>query len=355
MAICSADFKIDEGSVLKLDLLESYLTAWLPVFIEQPKVQRINIFDFFSGPGKDFSGIKGSPYRVLRALEKYQQSKISQKVKVFFNDSSQRNVDLLRQELTDSNYTDAISLECLDYMAFFNKYLNNMKAPKSANFLFIDPFGILNPVLFSGISTIIRTDFLFFLPAHFFARFKNSKEFENKWPGISSLPTQRIRDIPANFSKTLLRPLMPRNFHLAHFAIQKTTGGRIHGVIFGSRSILGLYKFLEQCWKLDPINGESNFRLDGDLPELSSWHSLPGLESSGKVRNFKQFLRTQLLSGKLATNKDIFYFTAANACLPRHAREVLQDLKKEGRILNTIPVSYSTILKNNNIQRIVLL
>ncbi len=229
-----------------------------------------------------------------------------------------------------------------------------MNAPKSANFLFIDPFGILNPKLFFGISTIIRTDFLFFLPAHFLARFKNSKEFENKWPGISSLDTSRTRDIPANFSKKLLRPLMPKDFHLAHFVIQKKIGGRMHGVIFGSKSILGLYKFLEQCWKLDPINGESNFRLDGDLPESSSLHTLPGVEPSRKVQNFKQVLREQILSSKLETNKDIFYFTVEKACLPRHARDVLRDLKKEDNIRNAIPVSYDTIFRKNNIQKIVL-
>jgi three-Cys-motif partner protein len=51
----------DEGTQDKLDLYRGYLREWLPVFLNQPNISTINIFDFFAGPGSDVDGKPGSP------------------------------------------------------------------------------------------------------------------------------------------------------------------------------------------------------------------------------------------------------------------------------------------------------
>ena len=43
----------DEGTLIKLELYEDYLSRWLPVFIESARFNFINVYDFFCGPGHD--------------------------------------------------------------------------------------------------------------------------------------------------------------------------------------------------------------------------------------------------------------------------------------------------------------
>jgi len=40
----------DEGTKVKLDLYREYLREWLPVFINSPYVDTLQIFDFFADP-----------------------------------------------------------------------------------------------------------------------------------------------------------------------------------------------------------------------------------------------------------------------------------------------------------------
>ena len=40
----------DKASLLKLDILKDYLTEWLPVFLHNPHVEHIFIYDWFCGP-----------------------------------------------------------------------------------------------------------------------------------------------------------------------------------------------------------------------------------------------------------------------------------------------------------------
>jgi hypothetical protein len=45
----------NEGTRDKLELYREYLREWLPVFINVPSVDILQIFDFFAGPGFDIS------------------------------------------------------------------------------------------------------------------------------------------------------------------------------------------------------------------------------------------------------------------------------------------------------------
>src|SRR5581483_2119462 len=69
----------DAGTLAKLRIFELYTEAWLPVFLSQPKppFEELHIYDFFSGPGTDSSGLYGSPLRILSQLRKYQQARLA--------------------------------------------------------------------------------------------------------------------------------------------------------------------------------------------------------------------------------------------------------------------------------------
>ena len=61
----------DEATLVKLDLYRRYVRAWLPVFLNSPKlkVDKIQIFDFFAGPGRDVNGKSGSPLIALEEIK----------------------------------------------------------------------------------------------------------------------------------------------------------------------------------------------------------------------------------------------------------------------------------------------
>src|SRR5215831_18730688 len=63
----------DEGTLTKLEIFELYAREWLPVFLSQtnPIKLKIQIFDFFAGPGMDSKGQFGSPLRLLKQLNNY--------------------------------------------------------------------------------------------------------------------------------------------------------------------------------------------------------------------------------------------------------------------------------------------
>jgi hypothetical protein len=288
---------------------------------------------------------------VLKKYENYIKDKV---VTSYFNDDKKYKIKKL-EELIRSGIFEFINVktDSLDYAEAFAKYKNEMGRHDSANFLFIDPTGILRPDIFYTLSRFKFTDFLLFIPAHFIPRFKETHEFENKWPGIKDLPS-RPKDVPKAFCQKLLKPFVPEGYYLSHFAIRKYDSGSIHGLIFGSGNIRGLDKFLERCWKLDPDNGEANFKLDGDIPLYKDQHSLTSVETSSKLRDFKVFLVDQILSRKVVTNKDSYILTLKKACLPKHAKEVCSDLKRKGKIAKTFPISYDSIIRKKRIETIEL-
>jgi len=65
------DKAFDEGTKVKLRLFENYIAEWLPVFLSSAKRKRINIVDFFAGPGRDVKGVEGSPLIALRQIYEF--------------------------------------------------------------------------------------------------------------------------------------------------------------------------------------------------------------------------------------------------------------------------------------------
>jgi three-Cys-motif partner protein len=55
----------DDATKLKLEIFDECFREWLPVFIFNPTVSRIFVYDFFAGKGKDSLGNPGSPLILL--------------------------------------------------------------------------------------------------------------------------------------------------------------------------------------------------------------------------------------------------------------------------------------------------
>jgi len=342
----------DEGTVLKLTLFEKYLESWLPVFIHSQYIKVINIIDFFSGPGEDNHGVPGSPLRTATVVSKFCNTISSNgcTVNALFNDIDSNKIHHLISKM-ESACPSCMNTQYSSYDFKEAFYLHTQRLPASgtANLLFIDPTGIINQEIFENLVSIPKTDFILFLPSEFIHRFKNTPEFINKFPNLKDINSRNPKSVAHSFCATMESTfLRERHYHLAHFGIKKSSG-KTHAVIFGSGSLRGLEKFLEQCWKLDKHNGEASFSLEGDLPIGSGQLSLPGIQSSSKLRRFEEHLKNAVRSKLIKTNKDAYIFSLKAACLPRHASKLLQELKREGIIQHVPAMSYKEIFSNNSI------
>ena len=347
MAIDLHKKPFDESTKVKLSLYGNYIKEWLPVFLSKhPKYNNVNIFDFFCGPGVDENGEKGSPLITIEFLNQYIQNITDYDVKVtlFFNDHRKKKITALKQNLSslypnEKPYNVVCSSE--DFDIIFKKYTSIMKKQSSANFLFLDQNGIkhITSEVFLTIIHIPATDFLFFTSSSTLNRFKDHPEIKKY---IHITPSDLSTSDYCHIHRLVLeyyRDLIPRNreYYLVPFSIKK--GANIYGLIFGTRHLLGIDKFISQCWKIDPQTGDSNFDIDKDKIDNCQ---LP-LFKPKKVQGFESDLEKEIMIKNLKTNKDIYKYALFNGFKAEHARKVVSKLMKKGVLPKQgINISYNS-------------
>ncbi|SME96786.1 three-Cys-motif partner protein TcmP [Desulfovibrio gilichinskyi] len=349
--------KFDQGTELKLDLFEKTIKSWIPVFTSQNYITTINIIDFFAGEGKDSLGKKGSPLKVLDTIKSYKnliRNRSSPlKIKLHLNDDKPIITSALKAHLneilkTTPDYLD-ISISTKPFQDIFYELLPQLQKPDVANFLFIDPFGLaLTKKLFQQISSLKRTDFILFTPVTNVQRFCEQDGFANHFPGLKRSHFENPKTAHRKLCDYMQENWADSGYYLHAFAIQKETGNR-HCLIFGSSNQLGVYKFIETCWKEDQENGESNFAFEGDL-KTSECLIIPELAGSKKVKNFKESLENLIKAKKIKSNKDIFDYALKAGFHPpsKHIKSTLKTLKNNKIINNNLTrfgLSYASVMK----------
>lgn len=353
----------DEGTKVKLALYESYIKEWLPVFLRKSaRYQNVNVFDFFSGPGQDETGCKGSPLITVDLLQPYLSNIIEskQKVTLFFNDNRKKKIKTLQEHISALNLeTLPFEVECTskEFDDAFNKYLPKMFVASTANFLFLDQNGIkhITDEVFSQIIDLPVTDFLFFTSSSTLSRFTDHPKIKK----YIDIPSHEIT--ASNYyhiHRRILdyyRNLIPadKEYYLAPFSIKK--GANIYGLIFGTGHLLGLDKFVSQCWMIDPQTGDSNYDIDQDNidPQQQSLFRVYNIPK--KVQIFEKELENAILSGELKSNKDIYRFTLTRGIKTSYARNVIRHLIKDDKIpKQKLNISYNKCKVGVKEQRIKL-
>jgi three-Cys-motif partner protein len=337
------DERFDEATKAKLVVYRDYVRSWLPVFLAVKNVRwtKVNIFDFFAGPGSDVSGTKGSPLIIIDELFPYfthiRQKNIS--VVLFLNEFDRIKASFLEKTIQEIKERHSlpyeIKISCFDFKDAFKEHYPRMTVQKSANLLLLDQSGIkhITKDIFLQITELKTTDFLFFISSSTIRRFS----------GLASMK-QYIRvdatEVRATeyykIHKLVLehyRGLIPENrtYYLAPFSIKK--GSNVYGLIFGTGHILGMQKFLQVCWKADPQRGEANFDIDRENIIPGQMGLFTGdVEQPKKVDLFESELCSGILEGRLATDQDVYLFSITNGFLPKHARKVMKTLVKKGAL-----------------------
>ncbi len=334
----------DSGTLLKLEIFRGYTRNWLPVFLSRVSYPNVNIFDFFSGPGKDKNGQEGSPLIILNELDQYLHDPLVPKasevsVSVYFNDDNEKNIEDLKKnisEVTRGPAAYSIRFAKKDFEIAFMEELPELKRPDTANLVILDQFGLkqINDKIFHELIACPTTDILFFISSNHIKRFISEGCIQQYFP----LPEDEIRKVGSKeihryICNKFYRNLIPKGceYYLAPFSIQKGNNPNIYGLIFGSRSVFGLQKFLEVCWDKDSVTGEANYNIDNDSirdGQLSLWQEDNVIK---KQDQFKKDLEGYIQSEQ-PTNIELYRFSLENGFLPGHTNDILRELQKSNRL-----------------------
>lgn len=341
----------DDGTQLKLELYRKYIRSWLPVFISQ-NYKHIEILDLFAGPGSDADGNSGSPLITIEEIGIYCQNLKQHKctVNIILNDINNESIKILNDNLEEKKICCAKKNNCDDYgrkyicpyevkitnrdfSDIFNDiYINCKENQHIPRFIFLDQFGMkyITKDVFKKLIKLQKTDFMFFISSNHLMRFKQSPEF-NKHLDIKDLDFSK----PSECHRTLYtyyKSLVDKHGFIGQFSIKK--GSAYYGLIFYSNSPLGLSKFIDAAWKIDPLTGETNHDIDDD--PIKSGELLIDFAGDGKINtvkklvHFKSLLIDFLKSPR--TNENIYIFALENGISISKTNEILRTLEIENKL-----------------------
>lgn len=346
--------EFDEATQTKLALYGGYVSEWLPTFLNfrGKPLARINLFDFFAGPGYDVANHPGSPviaiHKIRDALAGHHPDVIPS-IHLYLNEWDVDKYARLRSLSLPQDIQEHVTLhvENRDFGELFGEWAEVMERPDSANLVFADQNGIkqMRKDRFVRLCRIPRTDILFFISTAMVIRFRDDPHFNEYLPldqidKAAMNPSNALRLIVDGYRKWIPLQLVGQYF-LAQFSLKKEYSPNVHGLVFGSGHLRGIEKFLKLCWKKDGLRGEANFDIDSEHTDFNTLSLFNEWEKPIKRREFEHQLKQAVLSGKLRTNLQIVPYTLQNGFLPAHAKEVIRDMIKNGELppQGTPPIS----------------
>jgi three-Cys-motif partner protein len=353
----------DEETILKLDIFERYLEAWLPVFIES-SFSKVLICDFFAGSGYDAQGQPGSPIRILRTVEKFRERilKSRTRIRVVFNDYQIDKAAKLESSIETETRDIAgkcdglVSVECKtdEFRKLFESFEEDFH--NQPNLLFLDQYGFkeINDTIFQKLILLDTTDFLFFISSSYLRRFSDEECFRVHFPDLdpNKLRNSRHEDVHRIILEYYRNKIPSANpMKLYPFSIKK--GPNIYGLIFGTKHLLGVEKFLKVAWDKNKLNGEANFDIDGDIGKRQPF-LFPEMNQPTKLELFEQNVEKMIFDKGEITNQDLFHYALENGHTPRQARDIVLKLRGFGKIEcdSRIGCSYQTCYNDKNIKSI---
>jgi len=350
--------RFPEETKLKLRIFSECFREWLPVFIHNQYVEKVYIYDFFAGSGKDAEGEFGSPLILLDEACKYcKHVKNNNKSICFtFNEKEKEKqallIDNVKQFMDNCLNNNCKESKCVyDYenynqLEFKEAFQNGdfqhvLKNKNFGKFILLDQYGFsqVDEDIFLQLVNAPKTDYIFFISSSFIRRFKEHPAIKQyfdteKIQFDESKPKECHRQIAQYYQNVI-----PDNkeYYLHHFTIKK--GANYWGLIFGTNHALGMEKFLKVCWAKDKLSGESNCNIDNDFEEGTLFYDE---DETVKKQAIEADIRTKILSGKITDNISGLKYTLKNGCLPELFTLVVKKLESEKKIIRTGKLNYSS-------------
>ena len=341
------DKPFDEGTLNKLELFELYTKEWLPVFLSQPNPRwsKIHLFDFFAGPGRDSLGKFGSPLRTLKQIEGYHHLLESRGIDLFvhFFDLNEGYINQLSAAIDEENLSLSLinyDLRPLPFCKAFSEHLDILKDNDTACLVIIDQYGVghVSSQVFMDLVNSSTTDFLFFISSSILNRFSDHPDIEIKIDRPDDY--YHVHHAVIDYYKNIIP--QGTNYYLAPFSFKK--GVNIYGLVFGSGHPLGMEKFLRTAWGKDTIYGEADFDIDKeDFRDDAPFLPFDMYSKPTKVAAFEADLRQQICDGNVKNEMDIMEICFEHGVTPKKAKPVIQELRKENKIICKFSVPKSNL------------
>ena len=198
-------------------------------------------------------------------------------------------------------------------------------------------------------SSLQKTDFLFFISSSTIKRFASLPEFKDHLPDldVDNINNTKWSD-SHRFILDYYRERIPtgNSTKLYPFSLKKEENGNIYGLIFGSKNLLGVEKFLDIAWDKNRINGEANFDIDDDIKKQQPI-LFQEMKQPSKREVFESHLENYIVSCGELTNRDVYEYTLNHGHPKSHAKDCFNRLKKEGKVeKGIIGFSYDSCFKN---------
>ncbi len=254
-----------EETKLKLSIFRDCFKEWLPVFLNNPYIKEICIFDLFAGSGKDSEGTSGSPIILLQETrgekgkyckQVYENDKL--KINLLLNEKNYEKFNLLKEnvscELRACKSTCSLNECILERNCFvsnkdFKELISNRKLwrilynKSFGKFILLDQYGFrhITDKVFLKLVNAPNTDFIFFISTSFIRRFIREASVYNYFDQENikfntEKPKECHREI-ANYFKALIP--IEKEYYVHHFTIKKVL---IIMVLFLDLTILMAWK-----------------------------------------------------------------------------------------------------------------
>lgn len=354
----------DDSTLVKLDLYRRYVRAWLPVFLNSRKlaVDKIQIFDFFAGPGHDVNGKSGSPLIALEEISAAlkQDHLNNPEIHLYLNEMMRGKYDTLVSSCEESPLKSIVKFHYLskEFKEAFDTWKpeigKNTLTCKTASLLFLDQNGTkqITKEVFADIISASRTDFLFFIASSYIYRFRTQPFNVEPAPILpEDFNGMTMKNVHRKVCEAYRR-LIPAGwrYYLSPFSIAKDAGSNVYGLIFGSGHPLGMDKFLKICWDEDPLTGEANYDIDDDNiqpGQMTFWEERPK-----KIECFERELKQEIDDLHLCSNVDVYNFALNRGFRATHAKNALNKMVKSGHLpKQSFAISYESCGSKDSIPR----
>lgn len=347
----------DEGTEVKLHIYRQYLNEWMPVF---PKsgAAKIQICDYFAGPGYDASGNPGSPMIAMDLIKDHRGTLASSGTKVVlrFNDMDYEKVKDLRQAVQDKIDGHSLGglvepqISAADFEKIYSNEIKAIQAASIPSFVFIDQYGIkhVTESVFTGLCNLQRTDFMFFVSSSFFKRFAQEDEFLRHHPKVNKDEIAGCEQAHVHRKiRQYYQSMVPEKCDTKVYSFTIKKNHNIYGLIFCTAHPLGAEKFIDVAWNQNGQNGEANFDLDDDAG--ASQLLIFGNKRLTKKEDFEKRLRDQIINGLIKTNKEAYDLCLLEGIQPSFGKEIICKMIDAKELIGTkvFGMKYRSIYKEN--------
>jgi three-Cys-motif partner protein len=257
-------------TLAKHKILQRYLEAWYPIFMQESWCTSATYAEGFAGSGVYKDGHPGSPVIAADVFLERRHLLAGKTINMVLVDADKRRLQRLRYEMgiaLNRNGNPPAELKvCYEEGECADKLLDTLAragALQAPIFAFLDSFGgpDIPLALARAIAKQPSSEVLVTFGTNFLTRFGTGQRYQQSGDEVFGSPCwQRVHHLPANKKKEFLVSTYRDSLKTAGFPFVVSfemiddTGSDLH-LVFGTTNRRGLEKMKDAMWQVDPVHG----------------------------------------------------------------------------------------------------